>query len=208
MRIIFGGSFDPVHNGHLQVAVELSEFFGGHQVDLLPCKQPVHKSQSTLTSDQRLMLLEAALLGEPSLGLDCREIAREGPSYSVDTLKELGSSSEDPVVMAIGTDSALSLESWYLPDQFSQLCNLVVLKRPGFDDADLCVRLKCLGFEVVSGEALELRSTKAGLVTIIPVTQLEISSSEIRTRVAQNLSIKYLVPNAVREIICDNRFYC
>lgn len=208
MRIIFGGSFDPVHNGHLQVAVELSEFFGGHRVDLLPCKKPVHKSESTLTSDQRLMILKAALLGEPALGLDCREIAREGPSYSVDTLKELGSTNDDPVVMAIGTDSALSLESWYQSDEFSQLCNLVVLKRPGFDDTDLCVRLECSGFEVVSGEAPELRSTKAGLVTIIPVTQLEISSSEIRTRIAQNLSIKYLVPNAVREIICDNHFYC
>lgn len=206
MKIIFGGSFDPVHNGHLRIATELSELFSGHGVELVPCKIPLHKAALSVSAEARRSLLEAAVQDNPVLSVNTCELDREGSSDSFTTLKSFFDQGIAPVVMAIGTDSALGLESWYRASELAGLCNLVVMKRPDFDGGALGALLESLGFEVCEDVA-QLEQTESGKAYFYDVTQLQISSSDLRRKIAQNLSIKYLVPDAVQKIICDNQFY-
>jgi len=206
MKIIFGGSFDPVHNGHLRIATELSELFSGHPVDLVPCKVPVHKASLTVAPGMRLEILQAAVKDDPKLLVNSCELNRAGPSDSFTTVTAMVEQGLGPVVMAVGTDSALGLGSWYRAGELSGVCNLVVLKRPDYDEEPLKIVLEALGFELVSGISA-FKSSAFGKAYLFDVTQLQISSSEIRRKIAQNMSIKYLVPDAVQQIICNNRFY-
>lgn len=206
MKIIFGGSFDPVHNGHLRIATELSELFFGHPVELVPCKVPVHKGALTVSPEQRLQILQSAVEDNPVLLVNSCELDRKGPSDTYTTLTNLVEQGLGPVVMAVGTDSALGLASWYRASELSGLCHLAVLKRPDYEDGPLKRELEALGFELESNPSV-CETCAFGKAFLFDVTQLQISSSDIRRRIAQNMSIKYLVPDAVQQIICDNRFY-
>jgi len=206
MKIIFGGSFDPVHNGHLRIATELSEMFGGQTVSLVPCKRPVHKPETTAALNHRIEMLKTVVGSDPALELDTREVDREGASYSYDTLESFKREGVESLIMAIGTDAALNLETWHKASELSGMCHIVVLKRPDYDDALLCEVFNRLGFGVVQDRS-KLDDAVSGFACIEPVTQLQISSSDIRARVAQNMTIRYLVPDAVRQIICDNEIY-
>ena len=206
MKIIFGGSFDPIHNGHLRIATELSELFSGRCVEFVPCKIPLHKSSLNVSPDARLSLIQMAVEGDSRLAVNTCELEREGVSDSFTTLSILVAEGCAPVVMAVGTDSALSLDTWHRADELSALCHLVVLKRPDYDDSDLKGVLQRMGFGVTNSIS-ELESTSSGKAYLLEVTQLEISSSAIRRKIAQNLSIKYLVPDAVDQIICNNQLY-
>lgn len=206
MKIIFGGSFDPVHNGHLRIATELSELFRGHPVELVPCKVPVHKDGLAVSPEQRLQILQSAVEDNPVLLVNSCELDREGVSDSYTTLVNLVDEGLGPVVMAVGTDSALGLGSWYRASELSGLCHLVVLKRPDYEEGPLKLELAALGFELVSDPSL-FEICAFGKAFLFDVTQLQISSSDIRRRIAQNMTIKYLVPDAVQRIICNNRFY-
>ncbi len=206
MKVIFGGSFDPIHSGHLRIATELSELFSGCSVDLVPCKAPPHKSSLSVSADARLSLIQAAIADDPVLTVNTCELKREGVSDSFTTLSGLVTEGCSRVVMAIGTDAALSLDKWYRAQELSTLCHLVVLKRPDYDDSSLKGGLQRMGFQVASAVS-ELQSSISGKAYLFDVTQLEISSSVIRRKIAQNLSIKYLVPDAVHQIICNNNLY-
>lgn len=206
MKIIFGGSFDPIHNGHLRIATELSELFAGARVDLVPCKVPLHKASLNVSAEQRLTLIRAAIKDDPRLAVNGCELERQGRSDSYTTLKELRAERYNPVVMAIGTDSALDLGAWHKAKELAGLCHLVILKRPDYNDAALIAQLEGLGFGLAS-ERSELENNSFGRVLFLDVTQLQISSSVIRRKIAQNLSIKYLVPDAVHQIICNNQLY-
>ncbi|KZZ40609.1 hypothetical protein A3758_07735 [Oleiphilus sp. HI0118] len=206
MKIIFGGSFDPIHIGHLRIATELSEAFSDRCVDIIPCKNPLHKSQLNVSPEARLSLIQAAVEGDARLAVNACELEREGVSDSFTTLSKLSKGGHSPIVMAIGTDSALGLDSWYKADELAELCHMVVLKRPDYSSFELEDVFRRLGFEFASTVA-ELEECGAGKVYLLDVTQLEISSSVIRRKIAQNLSIKYLVPDAVHQIICNNRLY-
>lgn len=206
MKIIFGGSFDPIHNGHLRIATELSEAFPGSCVDLVPCKIPLHKSSLNVSPDARLSLIRAAVEGDPNLNVNPCELEREGVSDSFTTLSRFFTDGLSPIVMAVGTDSALSLEKWHRANELSTLCHLVILKRPDYDDSALNVVLGRLGFDLANTIS-ELESRDSGKVYLLDVTQLEISSSVIRRKIAQKMSIKYLVPDAVQQIICNNQLY-
>lgn len=215
MKIIFGGSFDPVHVGHLRVATELSELFNGCEVALLPCKLPVHKAATFLPAAQRLSLLRAAVAADDDLGgmplngshltLDERELARESESFTYTTLCELKAEGQS-VVLSVGTDAALSLASWHRSEAFFELCNLVILQRPGYQHEELTKVLTLLGFDVVT-DVDQLQAATEGKALLVPVTQLDISSSDIRVRAAKGKSVRYLVPDAVNRIICDNHFF-
>ncbi|KZY62139.1 MULTISPECIES: nicotinate (nicotinamide) nucleotide adenylyltransferase [unclassified Oleiphilus] len=204
MNILFGGSFDPVHNGHLRVATELSELFDGAQVSLIPCRDPVHKPRANIDAESRYRMLVAATEESPSLVVSRIELDAESDSYTINTLQALNSN--EGLILAVGTDSALNMPTWHHAEVYKDLCNVVVLERPDYSNAQIENNLKSLGFSIVSSPDA-LRSAKTGLALIARVTQLQISSSDIRQRVAENKSIRYLVPDAVQGIICDNDFY-
>ncbi len=207
MICIFGGTFDPVHFGHLRPALELQQALEIEQVHLLPCRVPPHRPQPLLAAAHRLTLLRLAIADEPGLAIDTRELQREGPSYMVDTLNSLRAEhGERPLCLALGMDALTGLDRWHRWEQILQLCHLVVMQRPEAQwprDGVLAERLAPLRV----AEVAPLRLHPAGAVLTLPVTQLEISATRIRELLAAGRSARYLLPAAVLERIEQENWY-
>jgi len=179
---LYGGSFDPIHLGHLILARDACEQLGLDQVIFLPARISPHKLDNPPTSaSTRLAMVRAAVDGTKEFLVDDRELRREGPSYAIDTVKELRS--EQPATrfyFFVGEDNLTALPTWRDFDSLEKLVEFVALSRTGPDSSR------------------ELQT--------IP-RQIEISSTEIRKRVAEGLSISYMVPESVLSIIDSNRLY-
>ncbi len=208
MRVIFGGSFDPVHIGHLRMATELAEYLELPRVDLMPCAVPVHKRALGAGAADRLAMLELSIENNPRLGIDCRELERSEPSYSIGSLRAVREQTDEPLVLAMGSDSAAGLAAWREAECFADLCHLVVIERP--DAAGRSAHwqdvVRRLRFHEVSDRAA-LSQAPAGLYLPLTLNLLDISSTFIRNAVTQNRSIRYLVTDAVERYICDNGLY-
>ncbi len=203
MHIVMGGTFDPVHIGHLRMATEVSEMFAGESVALMPCFQAVHKGQVRAGSIERQAMLKLAIANNPLLRLDERELKRKSASYSIDSLLELRAEiGDEPLVWVMGSDAAADFESWKDAHRFASLCHLLVLQRP---DSPGPVSLP-IGFSEVNSTEV-LNKSSAGCVLQRRLSLLEVSSSDIRQRVQQKLSIRYLVTDEVNDFICDNALY-
>jgi nicotinate-nucleotide adenylyltransferase len=210
MRVIFGGTFDPVHIGHLRMASELVSELGVRCIHLMPCYKAVHKDSVSASANDRIEMLRLATSDDNCLSVDDREVRRGRESYTVDSLRDIRQEiSEQPLSIVMGTDSALGLDSWRDVEVFSTLTHIVVVRRPGeTKDSQSLVRqgLRELGFEMVeSPHALHQKSS--GLAIMLELTQLDVSSTYIRSCVKENKSIRYLVKGAVESYICDNRLY-
>lgn len=192
---LYGGSFNPIHHGHLILAQHVAESCGIEKMLLVPCHTPVHKQPDELApADFRWQMVLAAVQDHPLLeGCDI-EIRRPGPSFTVDTLEQLHSMyPNDQFSMLIGTDTLLQIAQWHLPERILQLCKLLVLHRPGYPIDDPIEHLP--------------KGFGAECVTMIEAPQLQISSSDIRDRVAEGLSIRYLTPDAAVQLIRQHRMY-
>lgn len=206
MKVFFGGSFDPIHVGHLRMATEAREWLGSEQIILLPCRAS-HKSASCASSEQVIEMLELCVAEDPALALDTRELVREGVSYTYETLLEFKKDYPDhAITLVIGGDSAENLHSWHKIEEFSSLCHLVVMLRPEADREKIVLILQELGF-AVSSEASFFNTRSNGLASLPVCSQLAISSSDIRDRVNQSQSVRYLITGAVEQFICDNKLY-
>jgi nicotinate-nucleotide adenylyltransferase len=208
---IFGGTFDPIHFGHLRPALELQEQLGLESVHLLPCHIPPHRAAPHASGAARRTMVELAIAGEPGLRLDERELARPGPSYMVDTLRSLREEygAQRPLCLIIGADAFLTLPSWYHWQELPQLAHIVVAHRPGWvvDEAQLDGALRPLLQQHRLERAAQLRATPAGGVLLQRVTQLAISATEIRQRVAAGGSANYLLPQPVWDYIRQHNLY-
>lgn len=199
MRIgIFGGSFDPVHLGHLILAEQCREQAGLDQVWFMPAARPPHKSRQLSPFEKRVDMLELAVSGHPAFRIDELEKDRPGPSYTADTLVELRARHpEHELFLLIGGDSFVDLPGWYQPRQIVELATLVITARPGWHMPgvdELCQRL----------HLADKRLLRYQQVTI-PL--IDISSTEIRRRAAAGQSIRYLVPRAVEAYIDSKGLY-
>ena len=131
---IFGGTFDPIHYGHLRSALEVKEIFGLTEVRLIPSAQPPHREQPAATALMRLQMLELAVKNQPGLIIDTRELNRSGVSYMVDTLKSLRKEFKDePLLLFIGSDAFNNLKTWYQWQHLFDFAHIVVMTRPGFE---------------------------------------------------------------------------
>ena len=208
---VFGGTFDPVHFGHLRPALEIKQQLGMASVHLIPCNIPPHRDEPHATAEQRCEMLQLALEGEPGLQLDRREVERSGPSYMVDTLKSLRREygAQRPLCLIIGGDAFLGLPSWYHWQQLVQLAHIVVAHRPGWmlDDKALDEPLKALMQQHRINEPQQLCASPAGGVLLLAVTQLAISATEIRQQVAAGGSANYLLPQSVWDYIRQQNLY-
>ena len=195
---ILGGTFDPVHFGHLRPALEIREALALDHVRFIPNRVPPHRETPWLAVEQRLALLRTAIDDEPGFVLDDRETRREGRSYMVDTLASLRSDYPDQrLCLILGLDAFLGLQSWHDWKRLPSLCHLVVNCRPGFEWPDASSALLSeLPATRLSG-AEELASRTAGGILLQSVTQLAISASDIRARLATSRSVRYLMPDAV-----------
>lgn len=190
---IFGGTFDPVHIGHLSVAWEASELLDA-DVHLMPASVPPHRPPPMATADQRVAILRAALKGQSRLILDTRELQRNGPSYTVDTLAELRAEQGDrPLVLLMGADAFAGLPSWHRWQELFEVAHIGVLSRPGIDIPLPDALLRTLRNRRVSAPS-ELAGRPAGQVIELPVTPLEISATHIRALLAAGRDPRYLLP--------------
>lgn len=208
---VFGGTFDPVHMGHLRSAIEVAEYLELASVRLIPASQPAHREPSVCTLEQRLEMLRLAVAKEPLLEIDERECNRPGPSYMVDTLASLREEfgSAVPVVLALGVDSFLTLSEWYRWEEIINLAHILVLDRPGWDNLleEMVPDLARLLHECEVHARAPLLETPSGSVLRISLTQLNISASQIRQFVANGRSVRYLLPDLVADFILKNGVY-
>ncbi|QJQ96963.1 MULTISPECIES: nicotinate-nucleotide adenylyltransferase [Halomonadaceae] len=206
---MFGGTFDPVHLGHLRSALELREALALDRVHMIPSHLPPHRAAPGVSSDERLALLRAGIGDTPGLVADDRELLRPGPSYSVDTLAslrhELGP--EARLVMTLGYDAFLKLISWRDPQGLFARAHLVVIERPGHDEPLGAELIELLADrEVKTIEAL-FASPAGRLLRLALPTRMAISATAIRQRLASDDSVRYLLPEAVLARIMSRRLY-
>lgn len=190
---LFGGTFDPVHLGHLSVAWEAAELLDA-EVRLLPASVPPHRVPPLASAAQRVAILRAALHGQSRLSLDTRELDRDGPSFTIDTLHELrAEQGERPLVLLLGADAFAGLASWHRWRGLFEAAHIGVLSRPGVS-ADLpdALEREVAGRRVA--DAAILRSLPAGKVIELAVTPLEISATRIRELLAAGRDPRYLLP--------------
>lgn len=204
---IFGGTFDPVHYGHLRTAFEMLQALRFAEVRFMPCGTPPHRGGTFATAQLRLKMVQAAIKGQAGFVVDEREMARAGPSYSVDTLAALRD--EFPLrslALIIGMDAFLGLPKWHRWGEILQLAHIVVAHRPGWRVPDLG-ELGVLLAEGGTHKIDDLHEARSGHIYIHDVTQLEISSTEIRELVAQGRDPRFLVPDVVRDLIIKSSCY-
>lgn len=204
---LFGGTFDPIHYGHLRTAFELWQLLRLQEVRFLPAGQPPHREQPLASAELRLRMVRAAVGGQPSFTVDDRETRRTGVSYSVDTLAELRAEYPDrSLCLLLGMDAFLGLPHWHRWRELLDLAHIVVAHRPGWK----APTMGPLGEVMVdrgTGAIRELHEHTAGRIYIHAVTQLEISSTELRQLILSGRDPRYLVPDEVREILLQTQCY-
>ena len=190
---IYGGSFDPVHLGHLKTATSIKNELGIERLFLLPCYQPVHKQSLNYSSEQRLEMLSLAIQDFPELEIDTREILREGSSFMIDTLIELVEEfNNHTICLIIGMDSFINFKTWKQWDEFADLVHMVVLPRSG-DQPDK----KSLDTFDLAKDKEHLKSELTGLLYFSNSKLIDISSSDIRDKIANDQDLDQLVPSSV-----------
>lgn len=193
---LFGGTFDPVHLGHLSVAWEASEMLEA-EVRLLPARVPPHRPAPCADAEQRVAMLRAALRGQSRLRLDTRELDRSGPSYSVDTLAQLrAEQGERALILLMGLDAFNGLAQWERWTEIFDLAHIGVLHRPGFATGPPPE----LAREVTpryTTRVHDLHAARAGYVMELDVTPLEISATRIRQLLRDGRDPRYLLPSGV-----------
>jgi len=210
MRIgMLGGTFDPVHLGHLRSAVEIREALELDRLHMIPAPQPPLRDTPQVSPEQRFELLRLGIGDTPGVMADDRELRREGPSYSVDTLAELRQAYGDSarLVMIIGFDAFLRLAKWYKVNQIFSLAHLVVIARPGYNERwPEALRELVDDREVDSVDEL-MRSPHGNVLTLALPSMMAISATYIRERLEKGESVRYLLPEAVEETIVRHGLY-
>ncbi|MCF6237150.1 MAG: nicotinate-nucleotide adenylyltransferase [Gammaproteobacteria bacterium] len=204
---IFGGTFDPVHFGHLRLALELKQFLGLAEVRLIPCHVPPHREAPIATPEQRLTMLKAALGNQSELTIDERELKRDGFSYMFDTLTSLRSEQcSTPLCLIIGSDAFIGLPQWHRWQELVELCHIIVMPRPGWK----LIEKSPLNEWVDSRQAdspAALSHLLAGLIFFHEVTQLDISATKIRDLIKKGKSPRFLLPDSVLAVINEQGIY-
>ena len=204
---IFGGSFDPVHFGHLRPALEILEALSLDHMRFIPSGRPPHRDAPVADAAQRLAMLRAAIKEEPRFQVDERELRRDKPSYTYDTLVELRREHpQDRLVLILGLDAFLGFTRWHRWQDILELTHLVIAHRPG-SSLETHGEIAMLVQQREVDDADALMAQPAGRLMFLPVTQLEISSSQVREAAARGGDIRFLVPEPVRVLIQDSHCY-
>ncbi len=204
---IFGGTFDPIHYGHLRTAFEMLQALRFDEVRIMPCGSPPHRGSPVAGAELRLQMVQVATEGQHGFVVDDRELRREGPSYSVDTLITLrGEFPLRSLALIIGMDAFLGLPKWYQWREILQLAHIVIAHRPGWRAPDMGPLGELLA-DRGTHRIGDMHQAKSGHIYIHDVTQLEISSSEIRELVAAGRDPRFLMPDAVRNVIEQSGCY-
>jgi nicotinate-nucleotide adenylyltransferase len=208
---VFGGTFDPVHLGHLRTALDVQHALQLQQVRFIPCANPPHRAPPTASGPQRLAMLRLAVAAQHDFVVDTRELDRGGVSYMVDTLQSLRDEyTAVPLCLILGMDAMRHFDSWQRYLDILALAHVVVMQRPGNDLDQLRSHPKVYALieQHRASEVTDLQCQSAGLIWLQTVTQLAISATAIRAMCARGEAIHYLVPDPVREYIHQHKLYC
>ena len=209
---ILGGTFDPIHYGHLRLAEEMLELANLRQIRFIPTGMPPHRDAPQVSAQHRSAMVQLAIADQPAFVLDDREVRQTTPCYTVNTLRELRAElgAAQPLCLLMGGDAFLQLHTWHEWEQLLELAHIVVGYRPGFTieerihSAPAKLRQHYLQ-RLCSVEALSQQPY--GGVVELAIPKLEISATLIRRRVAENRTIRYLLPNAVANYIHQHHLY-
>ena len=206
---MFGGTFNPVHIAHLRAAVELREALSLDVVHMVPAHLPPHRSAPGVSSEDRLSMLKLALADTPGLMADDREIHRDGPSWSLDTLASLREQYGDQarLLMVLGRDAFLKLHEWHKPEALFDHAHILVIGRPESDEVQ-CPALEALveARRVDSIDAL-MAEPCGRVLDYNQTTAMAISATAIRQALAAGRSVRYLMPPAVEAFIARHELY-
>jgi len=208
---IFGGTFDPVHIGHLRLAEEAREQLGLSEVLWVPAGQPPHRAGPAVSAGQRLALVQLAVAGHRNFRVDPAEVDSDQTSYTVLTLERLRRQhgEQRPLVLLLGADAFAGLPGWHRWQDIFALAHIAVAHRPGFPIA--AASLPPALAEVFAQRRVEdpagLARTPAGAVVTFAMTQLAVSATQIRQLLANGKSTRYLLPEAVIAYIHQHQLY-
>ncbi|GAB5415072.1 MAG: nicotinate-nucleotide adenylyltransferase [Congregibacter sp.] len=204
---VFGGTFNPIHFGHLRSALELLELLGLEQLRFMPAQHPPHRPDPAVSAEDRASMIDLAIHGEARFVCDRRELQRSGPSYTYDSLcslrKELGP--ERPLAMVLGCDAVATLDSWHRWDQLCELAHIVVLSRPGWSLAEAGRIADYL--REAAGDPDVMRHGPAGRVVFQSLTPMDVSSTTVRGLLQSGRSPRYLLPDSVLDYIQSRSLY-
>ena len=204
---ILGGTFDPVHIGHLRGALEVAELLKLDELRLTPSARPPHRDTPSVSAQDRLAMVQCAVAGVPPLTVDDRELLRDKPSYTIDTLESMRAelAADDQLFLLLGWDAFCGLPSWHRWEELLEHCHIVVLQRPDADsESPDAMRNLLAGRAVSDPKALK---GPGGKITFVWQTPLSVSATQIRQLLASGKSVRFLVPDAVLAYIDTHGLY-
>jgi nicotinate-nucleotide adenylyltransferase len=208
---ILGGTFNPIHYGHLRMAQELADGLNLDTVHFIPAANPPHKDTPAITTQHRAAMVQLGIANNQTFVFDGRELARNGPSYSIDTLQslrsELGTASS--ITLFMGSDAFTKFDSWHRWQEIIDFCHIALVQRPQLrgHDQKLSKTLETFLHNHYTENADDLHSQPSGFVTMRQVTALDISSTAVRHALQHKKSVRYLVPDGVIDYIKTHEFY-
>ena len=199
---ILGGTFDPVHNGHIQASLSIQSNFNFDSYYFLPCKTPTLKPPSSANTQQRIEMLQLAIRNHPDFKLDLREIKRDSPSYMVETLTSFRKENEHAAITLImGYDAFLSLPQWYQWERIIELANLLIINRNQFSTHPMPESISKLLMQHKTEFNTDLLTKPAGVIYLFNAGNYEISSTHIREELKKNKLVETKLPKEVYEYI-------
>lgn len=205
---ILGGTFDPIHYGHLRTALDVQQQLSLDEIRFIPCGEPPHRNKPNAEPLQRLAMVRAAIAGQKKFTADDRELRRDGPSYMVDTLASLKNDFKtESLCLILGMDAFNGLAQWHQWQQIFDFANIVVMQRPNVNGkVELNKRLLSqLKDRLVDVD--NLKSKLNGSICFVPVTQLDISATMIRQQWQQGKDIQFFLPDSVLTLIRQQNIY-
>ncbi len=198
--VLFGGAFDPVHNGHLIAARTIAEQRQYGRITLVPSSRGPHKPPAAASDADRLEMLRLAVQGDELFDVSDMELRRPAPSYTYDTLAEIRETHSGPIDLVIGADMLADMPNWYRADDVVQMARLTIAARPPWQE-------KFRTMSALLTERFGKRKAKEMLEGMCITPLLDISSSDIRRRLEAGLSVRYMVPDAVGRYISSRGLY-
>ena len=202
-----GGSFDPIHLGHLRPALEICEALQLKQLSLMPNHIAPHKTLAHCTATQRAKMAELAIENHPNISIDTRELLCDKASYTIDSLLELKQENPDtPICFIMGMDSLISFDKWHRYQEILEHCHLIVSHRPGWK-CEFSPTVNALLAKHQTSNRNDLHQHPCGKIYLQKTSQLDITSTQIRKLISENKSVDFLLPEKVASYIKTEGLY-
>lgn len=206
---ILGGTFNPIHNGHLHLAERLQQTMGFEAIRFMPAAIPALKDLPNVSAEQRADMVKLAIVDHPTFQIDSRELDRAGPSYTIDSLISLREELGDKVSICwlIGSDAFARLHTWHRWNELLDYCHFVVVKRPQSEDLTWNAKIESLVEKHQTNHLNALKNSANGKILMQEIAALDISSTQIRENIASKTNVSDVMPSHVIQYIQQHQLY-